>query len=238
MAVSAEASFKWGHRRIAYSIERTDRSRLKITVTPSCEVRVVAPLQAHRDEVRERVQRKGHWIVKQIEDFEQYRPKTPTRQFVSGETHLLKGIQYRLRVVSHVASNIFIDHDRIVLETPRSESRPHKAALLKHLYNIEAHREFPARLNAVMPAFGVDGVEHPRLIIRPMIKRWGSFTPKRNLVLNLDLIRAPVYCIDYVIAHELAHAVQPDHGPRWRRRMDQAMPDWRERKTHLERSLL
>jgi predicted metal-dependent hydrolase len=78
----------------------------------------------------------------------------------------------------------------------------------------------------------------PKLMIRPMTKRWGSFTPKGSLVLNLDLIRAPMRCIDYVIVHELAHAFEPDHGVRWRRLMDKAMPDWRDRKQQLETKLV
>jgi predicted metal-dependent hydrolase len=228
----------WGRRRVSYSLERSDRPRLKITVTPNCEVRVVAPAEVDDEEVRERVRRRGHWIVRQIEDFEQYRPRTPPRQFISGETHLLKGTQYRLKVFERPAPNVFVRHDRIVLETPHPDSRPHKAGLLKYLYRLEAHRELPSRLDAAVPAFATDGIKRPRLIIRSMVKRWGSFTPSGNLVLNLDLIRAPVHCIDYVIVHELAHALQPDHSPRWRQVMDRVMPDWRERKKQLEQSLL
>lgn len=238
MAVSAEASFKWGRRRITYALSRSDRERLKIMVKPSCEVHVTAPTHADAEEIHERVRRRGHWIVTQIEDFEQYRPRTPPRQFVSGETHLLRGVQYRLRVVTAPASRVYLKDDRIVLETPHSESPVHKAALLNHLYKFEAHQEFPARLQKMAPVFASEGVEIPRLIIRPMSKRWGSYTPKCNLVLNLDLVRAPIPCIEYVIVHELAHAIEPDHGSRWRRLMDKAMPDWRDRKSRLETSLL
>ena len=238
MAVSAEASFVWGRRRIRYVLVRTDRERLKITVTPSCKVYVTAPTHADLQDVHERIRRKGHWIISQIEDFEQYRPRTPPRQYVSGETHLLKGIQYRLRVISAHGSRIYLKDDRIVLETPHSGSQSHKAALLNHLYRLEARQEFPARLHTVVPMFANEGVELPRLIIRRMSKRWGSHTVKGNLVLNLDLIRAAIPCIDYVIAHELAHAIEPDHGARWRNLMDKSMRDWRDRKKRLETSLL
>lgn len=238
MAVSVEGAFVWGRRRVSYTLERSERSRLKISVAPSGDVLVVAPATAEEGAVHDRVKRRGHWIVRQIEEFEQYRPQTPPRQFISGETHLLKGVQYRLRVLEKPSPNVFIRDDRIVLETPRADSRPHKAALVKHLYSLEAHREFADRLDAAMPAFAVDGIERPKLIIQPMVKRWGSFTPKGNLVLNLDLVRASARCIDYVIAHELAHAIEPDHGVRWKRLMDRVLPDWRERKRELERSLL
>ncbi len=236
--MSADAWFKWGRRRIAYRVSRDNGRRLKISVAPSGTVFVTAPFDAADDEIHDRVRRKGGWIATQIEDFEQYRPRTPPRQFISGETHLLRGSQYRLRVRKSEASRIYRSGDRIVLETPHSESVSHKAALLNHLYKLESHLEFPHRLRTVSPLFASEGIEPPKLLIRPMSKRWGSYTPKGNLVLNLDLIRAPVQCIDYVIVHELAHAFAPNHGPKWRHIMDKAMPDWRDRKRKLETSLI
>lgn len=67
-----------------------------------------------------------------------------------------------------------------------------------------------------------------------MSKRWGSFTPKGRIVLNVDLIRASPTLIDYVICHELTHAFFPDHGEEWRNLFDVVMPDWESKKTRLE----
>lgn len=236
--VSDKGYLDWGGRRVVYAVERTDQRRLKITVSPLGEVRVLAPDTATDAEIHDRVRRRGHWIVSQVKEFERYRPRTPPRQYLSGETHLLKGVQYRLRVVQAPTSNIYVLDQRIVIETPRADSGPHKAALMRHLYRLEAHRTFPARLEAAMASFRTEGLTRPPLIIRPMVKRWGSFTAKGNLVLNIDLIRAPVSCLDYVIHHEICHVLEPDHGPGWKRLMSRGMPDWQDRKRQLERALL
>lgn len=236
--MSADLWFQWGRRRIAYSVTRDERRRLKITVSPLGSVHVVAPHDAAEEEVHERVRRKGGWIAAQIDGFEQYRPRTPPRQYISGETHLLRGVQYRLKVCQNDASRIFLSGDRIILETPHVESNVHKATLFSHFYKLEAHAEFPTRIRAAARLFASEGIKQPKLMIRPMTKRWGSYTPKGSLVLNQDLIRAPVQCIDYVIVHELAHAFEPHHGSRWRQLMDKTMPDWRERKRKLEKSLI
>ena len=45
--------------------------------------------------------------------------------------------------------------------------------------------------------------------------RWGSCTPKDNVTFNWRLIKAPVFVIDYVIAHELAHLIEANHTPRF-----------------------
>ena len=34
---------------------------------------------------------------------------------------------------------------------------------------------------------------------------------------------------DYVIAHELAHLLEPHHGPELWRILDRSLPDWRDR---------
>jgi predicted metal-dependent hydrolase len=234
----ADFSFAWGEQKIAISVERCDRKTLRISVTPAGEVLVSAPAAATDDEVLERVHRRGGWISRQVRHFERWRPRTPPRQYLTGETHLYLGRQFRLRIEQSEAPDVRLIGDRLVLSTPRPDNLVHRRTLLQHWYGLEAHRLFPTRLVSVTEPFRRHGVVRPRLIIRPMSKRWGSFTAKGSLVLNLDLVRAPVTCIDYVIAHELAHALTPDHGAGWRELMNVVMPDWRERKVELEARLL
>jgi YgjP-like, metallopeptidase domain len=58
-----------------------------------------------------------------------------------------------------------------------------------------------------------------------------------RVLLNPDLIRAPVPCIDYVITHELVHFVHPNHGPKFYKLLEALMPDWLSRKARLEQIL-
>lgn len=45
--------------------------------------------------------------------------------------------------------------------------------------------------------------------------RWGSCTTKDNINLNWRLIKAPMFVVDYVIIHELAHLLEANHTPRF-----------------------
>jgi predicted metal-dependent hydrolase len=234
----AELHFNWGEDTIVFTVEPSDRRRLKIMVMPDGEIRVLAPADAVYEEIAARVARRGGWIVRQLRDFDRWRPRTPPRQYESGETHLYLGRQYRLLVRTGEITDVRLDGDRLVMTMPSESTFTCKRALLQHWYSLQCHRLFPERLRTVFPPFARQGVSEPALIIRKMSQRWGSYTAKGRLVLNKDLIRATIQSIDYVIIHELAHAIEPDHGAAWRSLMTRLLPDWRDRKTELEARLL
>ena len=66
-----------------------------------------------------------------------------------------------------------------------------------------------------------------------MRTRWGSCSSKGRINLNLELIKAPKECIDYVIMHELCYLKVPSHGPMFWRLMAKLMPDYEEPKRKL-----
>jgi predicted metal-dependent hydrolase len=47
-------------------------------------------------------------------------------------------------------------------------------------------------------------------------------------------VKAPASCIDYVVTHELCHAVHGNHGKAFYDLLWRVMPDWHERKARLE----
>jgi predicted metal-dependent hydrolase len=71
--------------------------------------------------------------------------------------------------------------------------------------------------------------------VKKLTKRWGEFHPSKNqVVLNAELIVAPMECIDYVIIHELSHAVILDHGPDFYNLLTRRLPRWKDLKNELE----
>ena len=59
------------------------------------------------------------------------------------------------------------------------------------------------------------GVEYKGAKIVDSRYRWGSCTVKDNVNFNWRLIKAPMFVIDYVIVHELAHLIEANHTPRF-----------------------
>jgi predicted metal-dependent hydrolase len=74
----------------------------------------------------------------------------------------------------------------------------------------------------------------PKLSMKRMQKRWGSLSDKGTVTLNIDLIRAPKECIDYVVTHELCHLKYHDHSPEFYKLLDAVLPGWEKIKHKLE----
>jgi predicted metal-dependent hydrolase len=68
---------------------------------------------------------------------------------------------------------------------------------------------------------------------RRMRTQWGNCSPRGEITLNTNLVKASTHLIDYVIQHEVCHLRHYDHGKHFRRLMDEHMPDWRARRREL-----
>jgi predicted metal-dependent hydrolase len=238
MAALVELEAVWGSRRLRFRLRRAEVRRLRIVIDPEGLVAVVAPLHATDEAVIARVSRRGAWILRQQERFARWRPRTPVRQYLSGETHLFLGDQLRLQVEPDLPQGVEREGDRLVVGLGRKKDRSLTRDLVQRWYAAQARSVLHERWDQQRSIWVTHGAEASRLIVRPLRNRWGSMTPAGSLVLNADLVRATPKLIDYVIAHELAHAKFPDHGPQWQRLMNRVMPDWPVRKRQLEDQLL
>jgi len=89
---------------------------------------------------------------------------------------------------------------------------------------IEAAR---ARLTGASDRYAARlGVSHSGLTLRDTKSRWGSCTANGRLMYSWRLIMAPPDVLDYVAAHEVAHRVEMNHGPRFWALVAEICPDY------------
>ncbi len=231
-----EVSF--GKQRIPFSLEFRDRERLAISVHPDRTVSVVAPTGRSVDEVLGRVQKRAGWIVKQRMRFDQFHPLTPPRRFVSGETHLYLGRQYRLKLTKSEDSVVKLVGRFLLVQSPDRDDAGIVSQLLDGWYLDHARKVFARRLDACLEAARSLALPMPEVVVRKMSKRWGSCTKGGRILLNRELVKSPLHCVDYVIMHELCHLKIHDHSPRFYRLLSRCMPDWEKRKRRLESFVL
>lgn len=227
----------YGSREIIADIAFVSLKRMMIKVyPPDGRVEVHAPLDVPMAEVMQKLHTKGGWILKQIDFFNSFKPLTPSRRFVNGETHLYLGRQYRLKIVADKTDEVKAYRGQLFLHTANQEPADMKKQLDKW-YRQRATVIFSDLLGEILPRFKRYKVITPVLSVRPMQKRWGSCSPAGRITLNTELIKAPKGCMEYVITHELCHLVHPDHSRQFMILLNRMMPDWRKWKERLEQVL-
>jgi predicted metal-dependent hydrolase len=99
-----------------------------------------------------------------------------------------------------------------------------RAAIERHLRAV-ATRELPARTGVLARAHAIviEGVS-----VRNQRSRWGSCSPRGAIALNWRLVQMPAEVADYVILHELAHRLHPNHSRRFWRAVERVCPSWRD----------
>lgn len=216
-----------------YELYYTDRKTLGIKVYPDTSVKVFAPIDTDLPIIEQHLKAKRKWIEKQQRSFQSYLPATPPRQYIGGESFLYLGKQYMLKIEPSTAEEVKLYQGRLVVKTVNPDAT-HIKKLLQQWYIARATILFNKLFEEQFYLFKRFGLEKPILQIKKMEKRWGSCTPQQKIILNPELIKAPVVCINYVILHELCHLVHHNHSKAFYRLLENFMPDWQKYKQLLE----
>lgn len=228
---------EYGRETIRYEVRfLPTRQTLGIEVHPDQRVVIRAPVGCAEEVIAERVRKRAPWISRQIADFQRYSPRTPQRQYVSGETHLYLGRQYRLKVGVGETASVRMTRGQLMVTVPGAADPDRVRMLLHRWYLDHARQVFSQVIDQCLAKF--KGNPSPRLIVRAMQSRWGSLSQAGSMTLNANLVRAPRACIEYVVTHELCHLRHRDHDSNFFRLLGRVMPDWEQRKQQLEAALL
>jgi len=211
---------------------------MEIAVYPDERVVVKAPKGTSEDEIQSKVKKRARLLTKQLSYFHQFNPRTPQRRYGGGETHLYLGRQYRLKIKKGGKSSVKLTRGFFWITYEEDKSSERIKQLLDDWYLKKAKEKFYKEWKRCITEFKRFGLSEPNIHIRRIKTRWGSLSPKGTLTLNIDLIRAPKDCIEYVITHELCHLKYHDHGPEFYKMLEQLMPDWERRKHNLELALI
>jgi predicted metal-dependent hydrolase len=227
-------SIQFGSRTIDFRLVYSDRKSLGITVTPEMEVLVKAPADTTIEKVKEKIRKKAPWIIKQQSFFLSFQPKTPNRKYISGETHLYLGRQYRLQIEIGQLESVKLKGKFIVVT---SSEKSRTKSLLHDWYMQHARTKLHEVAAPLIDKFKKHKVEPSSIVLRDMPTRWGSCTPKGKIILNPELIKAPKGCIEYVVIHELCHLIHHDHTQKFLDLQIKEMKDWEKWKMKLEKLL-
>ena len=198
---------------------------------PDGRVTLVAPLSTRVDVARAYAISKLGWIRAQQSKFLNQERETP-RQFVERESHYLWGQRYLLTIVYNDAKPfIKLDHKRITLSVRPNTDISKRAEIFHEWHKSLLHEVVPVLIQKWEPKLNVTVRKY---FLQRMKTRWGSCNPKAGHIrLNTELVKKPKDLLEYVIVHEMAHLIEPNHSDRFVAILDNHYPNWREAQNEL-----
>lgn len=223
---------------IAVEVVRKEIKHLHVGVYPPAgRVRVAAPFRLDDEAVRLGVVLRLGWIQRKQKGFAA-QERQSRREIVTGESHYFQGRRYLLAVKeSSSAPEVrLVGKSSMEMRVPPGINHAQRDIVLQRWYRRQLSALLPPLLAKWEPRIGKPVSE---VRIKRMKTRWGSCSaPARRIWLNLELIKKPAGCLEYVLVHELVHLHERHHNDRFLEWMDTLLPAWRLHRDELNRAPL
>jgi predicted metal-dependent hydrolase len=201
---------------------------------PDGKVRVAVPHHVTDERVRLAIISKLGWIRRQQADFNA-QPRQTEREMINGESHYLWGRPYRLEVIEQVGKHrIEIKgKTKLRLYVHAGTSIENRLSVLTSWYR----EQLKLKVDELVQHWSPVVKRSPNTCaIRKMKTKWGSCNIEaKRIWLNLELVKKPPECLEYILVHELVHLLERHHNERFRKHMDKFLPKWRESRTLLNK---
>jgi predicted metal-dependent hydrolase len=204
---------------------------------PSGRVRIATPLNVTDEAVRLFAISKMAWIKKNQAKFKSQQ-RQPERRYITGESHYFRGQRYLMNIVNHSGNPKVVIRTKkyIDLYVKDGYSQEQRENVMTNWYRKNLKEQIPALIEKWQKIIGVDGVQWE---VKKMKTKWGTCNrDAKRIWLNLELVKKPEHCLDYIIVHEMVHFLERNHTEKFVAYMDKFMPQWRTHKQELNRLML
>lgn len=142
--------------------------------------------------------------------------KSVSSRRITIRVHPRKGVSVTVPYIMPYAAAqaFFLARRGWIIETMKRQEEKYRNVPQPSSSEIESLRrqakaELPGRLAELASRYGFS---YNRVTVKHNVSNWGSCSSKRNINLNLNIVRLPRVLQDYVLLHELCHLRHQDHG--------------------------
>lgn len=200
--------------------------RMYIRITrPEGLVKISIPLRLHKRYVQQFLKEKSSWIKEHHDRIKKEAPITSI--YVETGSYLpFMGQDYLVIIHEHYGpTQIKIQGQSILCYFMPDLSQEQKQILLDKWYQREMDRCLPPLIDKWASLIKVQPQSY---VIKKMKSRWGSCAiHTKRICLNLNLIKKPLICLEYVLVHELIHLIEARHNQHFYALMDHFLPLWK-----------
>lgn len=205
---------------IPVSVVRKRVKNLNLRVRADGTVTLSIPQHLPLARAQEFLERKGSWIAERVRRNIERRPSPDFAGELPNRIPLWGKLVPRDSVQANSGQDAS-DRDASGQGAPGQTTIDQAA--LDELYRTEVLRALPGIVERMEARIGVHAA---RWSVRVMKTRWGSCTPKTGAIrINARLAAYPPECLEFVVAHELVHLLEPSHNTRFHALLDEFCPD-------------
>lgn len=205
---------------IPVSVVRKRVKNLNLRVRADGTVTLSIPQHLPLARAQEFLERKGNWIAERVRRNIERRPSPDFAGELPNRIPLWGKLVPRDSVQAN-SGQAASDRDASGQGAPGQTTIDQAA--LDELYRTEVLRALPDVVERMEARIGVHAT---RWSVRVMKTRWGSCTPKTGAIrINARLAAYPPECLEFVVAHELVHLLEPSHNARFHALLDEFCPD-------------
>ena len=217
---------------VSIAVTRKDIKNVHLSVhPPDGRVTLSAPRATRLEVARAYAISKLSWIREQQKKLANQARETP-RQFINRESHSLWGRQHLMTVVYRDAKPfVALDHKWIVLTVRPGSDEDKRAEVIHKWHKSLLHETVPLLIEKWERKLKGEVRSY---FLQRMKTKWGSCNHRaRHIRLNTELVKKPKDLLEYVIAHEMAHLIEPTHSTRFIAILEEHYPAWREARAEL-----
>lgn len=225
---------------VEYDLQYKNVKRINLRIHRDGRVCISANRFVSQRQIESFIIRNADFILQTLDKFKTMREAGDgmaagkNREYRDGDILYLKGEPYRLRVTAAKKETVEIAGRVILLSQKDTGNAERRKRMMEKFLTEKCREEIEAVCKKVYPTFERMGVAWPQIRIRSMVSRWGSCQPSGGvLTFARQLLETPQPCIEYVVVHEFAHFIHPDHSPKFHAFLSALLPDWKERRKLL-----
>lgn len=204
---------------IPVNVVRKRVKNLNLRVRADGTVTLSIPQHLPLARAQEFLERKGNWIAERVRRNIERRPSPDFAGELPNRIPLWGKLVPRDSVQAN-SGQAASDRDASGQGAPGQTTIDQAA--LDELYRTEVLRALPGIVERMEARIGVHAA---RWSVRVMKTRWGSCTPKTGAIrINARLAAYPSECLEFVVAHELVHLLEPSHNARFHALLDEFCP--------------
>jgi predicted metal-dependent hydrolase len=220
---------------ITIDVIRKDIKNIHLAVyPPTGRVRIAAPLSVNDDAIRLFAISKLGWIKRHQREFDSQERISP-REYKQRESHYFQGRRYLMKIIEkdEPPKVILRARSNIELYVRPNTSYEKRQEVITEWYRIELKKLIPAIIEKWEKSLNVTIDEWQ---VKQMKTNWGTCNiEKKRILINLELAKKPLHCLEYVILHEMVHLLERHHNERFLYYMDTFLPNWKQIRTELNK---